>query len=96
MNRTFGGLTENEALDVLAMARTPQWASFQKYLEFQEKTAVERGMALNNGLEKSGYYKGIHGLSRDIQSLPAELSVFVNKKTATDRGFVALDGADAP
>lgn len=95
MNRTLGGLTEDEAMDVMAMTRLPQWQSFKKYLRFQEKTAVEHGMALNHSAEKSGYFKGIYGLSRDIQDLPEDLGKFVNKVRPTDNGFVGLDSADA-
>ena len=96
MNRTFGGLMEDEAMDVLAMMRLPQWAAFKKYLRFQEKTAVEHGMALNHSVEKSGYFKGIYGLARDIQNLSEDLGKFVNKVRPADNGFVGLDGADAP
>ena len=96
MKPVFAGLTEDEADVLLRMTTRPEWAVFCKYLDFQEHTAVQKGMALGHSPEKSGYFKGIYGLARDIQDLPLELNRIVAGFRPADDGFVSLDGADAP
>lgn len=95
MSRNFAGLDSFDAKQLLSLTRLPQWEAMMKYLSYQEKTAVGLCMKLNNSPEKSGYYKGIYGLAKDVKGLSSDLQRFLDGYVHADEGFVSLDSADA-
>ena len=82
--KTGPAIDENEAQSLAALMRDPNWPVFDRYLTRIQDAAFKKHMRLDQGLESSGYFKGVWNLANDLIELPKEIGKQIFAKNTQD------------